>query len=107
MPDEWFCNECVQRYYPPIGERKGAFGDLFHVLERKNPRAFGLPEEIREYFEGVRTGPDGEYEDSTPVAKPKYVIQFPATLVLALSADTDSPPGPTRKVTRNPLISSE
>ncbi|RYP77960.1 hypothetical protein DL771_000819 [Monosporascus sp. 5C6A] len=71
MPDEWYCNECTQRYFPPIGERKGAFSDFLAVLERKNPRAFRLPEDIREHFEGVRTGPDGEYEDSAPVAKPK------------------------------------
>lgn len=68
---EWYCNECIQRQYPPIGERKGAFSDLDAVLEGKNPRAFRLPVDVREHFEGVRTGPEGEYEDSAPVAKPK------------------------------------
>ena len=72
MPDEWYCNECSRRYLPPTDGRKGALSDLLCVLERKNPRSFRLPEEIRDYFEGVKTGPEGEYEDSAPpVAKPK------------------------------------
>ncbi|KAI1143894.1 hypothetical protein F5Y05DRAFT_10204 [Hypoxylon sp. FL0543] len=71
MPDEWYCNECKHRYYPPFGgEHKGALRSLFTVLERKNPRAFRLPEDIRDLFEGVRTGPEGEYEEITP-PKPK------------------------------------
>ncbi|KAI1492122.1 hypothetical protein F5X96DRAFT_424651 [Biscogniauxia mediterranea] len=69
-PDEWFCNECSQRFYPSMAEYDGAFDQLFSNLERKNPRAFRLPEDIREYFEGVKTGPEGEYED-IPQAKPK------------------------------------
>ncbi|KAI1637193.1 hypothetical protein F4809DRAFT_336163 [Biscogniauxia mediterranea] len=69
-PDEWFCNECSQRFYPSMAEYEGAFDQLFSNLERKNPRAFRLPEDIREYFEGVKTGQEGEYED-IPQAKPK------------------------------------
>ncbi|KAI1417632.1 hypothetical protein F5Y13DRAFT_60593 [Hypoxylon sp. FL1857] len=71
MPDEWYCNECKHRYYPPFGgEYKGALRPLFTVLERKNPRAFRLPEDVRDLFEGVRTGPEGEYEEIAP-PKPK------------------------------------
>ncbi|KAI0841565.1 hypothetical protein F5Y06DRAFT_293265 [Hypoxylon sp. FL0890] len=71
MPDEWYCNECKHRYYPPFGgEHKGALRSLFTVLERKNPRSFRLPEDVRDLFEGVRTGPEGEYEEIAP-PKPK------------------------------------
>ncbi|KAI1500589.1 hypothetical protein F5X99DRAFT_234803 [Biscogniauxia marginata] len=69
-PDEWFCNECTQRYFPSTLEHGGAFGQLAGGLDRKNPRAFRLTEDIREYFEGVKTGQEGEYED-IPQAKPK------------------------------------
>ncbi|OTA66460.1 hypothetical protein K449DRAFT_231357 [Hypoxylon sp. EC38] len=71
MPDEWYCNECKHRYYPPFGgENKGPLRSLFTVLDRKNPRAFRLPEDVRDLFEGVRTGPEGEYEEIAP-PKPK------------------------------------
>lgn len=70
MPDEWYCNECKHRYYPPFGENKGLFRSLLNDLDRKNPRAFRLPEDVRDLFEGVRTGPEGEYEEVVP-PKPK------------------------------------
>jgi hypothetical protein len=71
MPDDWFCNECMHRYYPAhFTGHRGAFGSLLDGLDKKNPRAFRLPQDIRECFEGVRTGADGEYEENT-LAKPK------------------------------------
>ncbi|KAI1355614.1 hypothetical protein F5Y01DRAFT_148685 [Xylaria sp. FL0043] len=71
IPDEWFCNECQMRYNPPLGnEHKGILGPLVASLQRKNPRAFRLPEPIRDYFEGVKTGAEGEYEEAGP-PKPK------------------------------------
>ncbi|KAI1116048.1 hypothetical protein F5Y14DRAFT_449540 [Nemania sp. NC0429] len=71
IPDEWFCNECQIRYNPPLAdEHKGIFGPLVANLQRKNPRAFRLPESIRDYFEGVKTGAEGEYEEAAP-PKPK------------------------------------
>lgn len=38
------------------------------MMDRKNPRAFRLPERLRDYFEGVKTGPDGEYEEIVSAA---------------------------------------
>lgn len=70
MPDEWYCNECKHNYYPPFGKNEGIFASLLDTLDRKNPRSFRLPEDVREQFEGVRTGPDGEYEEIAP-PKPK------------------------------------
>lgn len=51
------------------------FGVLLSAIDRKNPRAFRLPERVRDYFEGVKTGPEGEYED-VALAGPKsrYVL---------------------------------
>lgn len=76
MPDEWYCNECKYRYSPPFDEHTGVFRSLLYALDRKNPRAFRLPEEVRDCFEGVRTGADGEYEELVP-PKPKYVPTNP------------------------------
>ncbi|KAI1467011.1 uncharacterized protein F4812DRAFT_45615 [Daldinia caldariorum] len=70
MPDEWYCNECKNRQCPPFGEHIGPLRSLFTALDRKNPRAFRLPEDVRDLFEGVRTGPEGEYEEIVP-PKPK------------------------------------
>ncbi|KAL7626833.1 hypothetical protein AAE478_003607 [Parahypoxylon ruwenzoriense] len=70
MPDEWYCNECKQRFSPPFSEHRGVFRSLLTAFERKNPRAFRLSEDVRDCFEGVRTGPEGEYEEIAP-PKPK------------------------------------
>lgn len=70
LPDNWFCNVCKALRNPPSNGNTGAFGALITVLEKKNPSAFHLPKDIREYFEGVRTGAEGEYEESV-AQKPK------------------------------------
>ncbi|KAK7940938.1 uncharacterized protein PG986_013325 [Apiospora aurea] len=51
---------------------RGTFGSLLDNLDKTNSRAFGLPQDIRDYFENVRTGPDGEYEE-LPAGKPVKV----------------------------------
>ncbi|KAL8999087.1 MAG: hypothetical protein Q9169_001975 [Polycauliona sp. 2 TL-2023] len=71
LPDgEWYCRACaVQPSPPPV---KGIFPILVHSFERKNPRAYTLHRSIREYFENVITGDDGEYEESVaPLSKAK------------------------------------
>ena len=66
LPDEWFCNVCLSNRNPRREERNGCFGPLLDSLERKNPVAFHLPKEIRDYFENVKTGTEGEYEEGIP-----------------------------------------
>ncbi|CAK7227992.1 hypothetical protein SBRCBS47491_006753 [Sporothrix bragantina] len=64
LPDEWFCNVCVGRRNPAALMRyTGIFGALLNIMEKRNSSAFRLPSETRDYFEGVKTGADGEYED--------------------------------------------
>ncbi|KAI0128875.1 hypothetical protein BJ170DRAFT_682661 [Xylariales sp. AK1849] len=71
VPDDWFCNDCMHKYFPAqFTGHRGTFGSLLDALDKKNPRAYRLPHDIREYFEGVRTGADGEYEE-TANTKPK------------------------------------
>jgi len=70
LPDEWYCNVCVAERRPRAKEEEGGFGPILAMLERKNPSAFRLPKDIREYFEGVKTGTEGEYEEGV-AQKPK------------------------------------
>ncbi|KAK1457562.1 PHD-finger domain-containing protein [Colletotrichum cuscutae] len=72
LPEEWFCNVCFSSRYPTrVPEHKGPFGGLMNTLEKTNPRAYKLPQGVRVYFEGVKVGPEGEYEDVVVPAKPK------------------------------------
>jgi hypothetical protein len=66
VSDEWFCYECRIKVPPATGAKPGPFDALVANLERKNARSFRLTAEIRDYFEGVKTGPDGEYEEDKP-----------------------------------------
>ncbi|KJR87818.1 uncharacterized protein SPSK_07205 [Sporothrix schenckii 1099-18] len=64
LPDEWFCNVCIARRNPASLTRyTGVFGALLNIMEQRNSSAFSLPSETRNYFEGVKTGTEGEYED--------------------------------------------
>jgi hypothetical protein len=71
MPVEWFCNVCRANRDPArLPSHSGAFGLLLEKLDARNSSAFRLPGPIRDRFEGVRTGADGEYEEVTNVVKP-------------------------------------
>ncbi|PHH58854.1 hypothetical protein CDD81_4265 [Ophiocordyceps australis] len=70
LPDEWFCTECLVRRFPlRVPVHKGLFGSALNLLEKSNPRAFSLPPKLQTYFEGVRAGAHGDYED-TASSKP-------------------------------------
>lgn len=69
LPETWFCNVCNNSRHPPTTQSAGVFGVLILALDRKNPVAFCLPKDVREYFEGVKTGDEGEYEE-IPLQKP-------------------------------------
>lgn len=66
LPDEWYCNECLFKRYPSrVPVHKGVFGPALNNLEKSIPRAFSLPKKLQTRFEGVKAGPDGEYEEVT------------------------------------------
>lgn len=72
MPVEWFCNVCRTNRYAagPPSHEGSSFAHLLEKLDAKNSSAFRLPAPVRDRFEGVRTGADGEYEEITAVVKP-------------------------------------
>lgn len=71
MPVEWFCNVCrVHRDPARLPTHGGTFAVMLEKLDARNSSAFRLPGHVRDRFDGVRTGPDGEYEEIANVPKP-------------------------------------
>ncbi|KAK4238940.1 hypothetical protein C8A03DRAFT_14636 [Achaetomium macrosporum] len=71
MPVEWFCNVCRANRDPAaLPAHSGAFALLQEKLDVRNSSAFRLPPSVRDLFEGVRTGTDGEYEEFVAPVKP-------------------------------------
>ncbi|MCJ1307419.1 hypothetical protein MMC25_001065 [Agyrium rufum] len=66
---EWFCPRCADKRHPELkdGLLPGIFNALLRGLIPRNPVAFNLPEQLRDYFEGVKTGGDGEFEEVATV----------------------------------------
>lgn len=62
--ESWLCYVCHASRSPPAKPSQGLFSDLLYLLEKKNPTAFFLPDRIRDFFDTVRTGEDGEYVDA-------------------------------------------
>ncbi|KAI9809548.1 MAG: hypothetical protein M1827_006783 [Pycnora praestabilis] len=70
-PDEpWYCYICEARKTSQPKPSRGLFAVLLSNLLKKNPVAYNLPLDIREYFEGVKTGEEGEYEEAV-LQKPR------------------------------------
>ncbi|KAI3395517.1 hypothetical protein diail_1234 [Diaporthe ilicicola] len=68
--EEWYCWDCsIKRDPGLVKQHKGPWGSLMTALDKKHAVSYRLPKKVREYFEGVKTGADGEYEDF--VAQPK------------------------------------
>lgn len=62
LPDgEWYCQACASQPLPPPA--RGIFPILRHSLQKKTPTAYNLPGSIRNHYEDVTTGDDGEYEE--------------------------------------------
>ena len=64
LPPEWFCPRCIaSRPSSNQVETTGIFGRVIRRVANMNPKSYSLPVDIREYFEGVKTGDEGEYEE--------------------------------------------
>jgi hypothetical protein len=66
IDEDWFCNECAAKRGLVRFEDAGPFSSLVAVLDRTNPRAFSLPKKLQNYFEGVKVGPSGEFQEQEP-----------------------------------------
>src|SRR5579862_7462868 len=65
--DGRYCNSCRALRDPPPQCDIRLFEKLVDKMNRMNPVAFHLPKAIRNYFDGVTTGEDGEYQETHEV----------------------------------------
>ncbi|KAJ9667898.1 hypothetical protein H2201_002084 [Coniosporium apollinis] len=64
LDEPWFCFPCLAKGHVAPTPSRGLFSALLDQIDRRNPTAFGLPKDIQEYFEGVKAGDEGEYEEA-------------------------------------------
>ncbi|KAH3678990.1 hypothetical protein WICMUC_001304 [Wickerhamomyces mucosus] len=78
--DDWYCKECSFKRNPPKPNPPSLFSKLLDQLDAINPVQYRLPKKLRERFEGVNTGPFGEYQDTDQKPyKPDKVGAFEQT----------------------------
>lgn len=78
LPEEWFCNVCLSgRVSAKPSETRGPFGGLMGELDKINPQAYKLPHLVQGFFEGVKAGTEGDYEDLVAAAKPLRYVSHP------------------------------
>lgn len=65
LNEPWYCFICVAKRPVTVdqGEKpaRGLFAALQTNLRKRNPTNFSLPQEIRDYFEGVSADKDGHF----------------------------------------------
>lgn len=66
VEDEWFCPECEAKRRPNTTTSTGFMGVLVDSVHETYPRAYTLPADVRNYFENVKTGDEGEYVEVIP-----------------------------------------
>ena len=67
---EWYCHVCEAKRNPVARAAAGLFAKMEARIRNQNPVAFSLPHHVREFFEGVTTGKDGQYDEISTL-KPK------------------------------------
>ena len=61
LNEAWYCFGCTAKRAQPQRQSRGLFAALLLNLEKRNPSNFVLPQDIREYFDGVATAKDGKF----------------------------------------------
>ena len=61
LDEPWFCFRCVDKRAQHQKHSRGLFASLLSNLDKRNPTVFLLPQNIREYFDGVATTKDGRF----------------------------------------------
>ncbi|KAI9894769.1 MAG: Curved DNA-binding protein (42 kDa protein) [Vezdaea aestivalis] len=70
LPDEWFCYACMTKKGIQPSPGSGLLSSLCQRIQKENPAAYELPVQVRRFFEGVKTGDEGEYEEAA-LQRPK------------------------------------
>lgn len=75
VDQDWYCSSCCARPEEvPKRRAQGLFSDLHDQVESNNPRSFILPDYIRHFFAGIRTGAGGEYISHVVDQKPSTYV---------------------------------
>lgn len=84
LNEPWFCYICVSRR-PDSPEKptRGLFASLFSGLKKRNPSNFVLPEEIRNYYEGVSADKNGSFVEAMSGKPTRYACCRPLHLDFA------------------------
>lgn len=61
LDEPWYCFGCIAKREQPQRRSRGLFAPLLSNLDKRNPSVFLLPQEIRDYFDGVATTKDGRF----------------------------------------------
>ncbi|KAF6764967.1 hypothetical protein DFP72DRAFT_1029512 [Ephemerocybe angulata] len=67
----WFCPGCLTQKHPPRRPPPSLLSPLIYQVETSIPVEFQLPDDIRNFFRDVTTGPKGTYVDATEVKPPR------------------------------------
>ncbi|KAF9452811.1 hypothetical protein P691DRAFT_659886 [Macrolepiota fuliginosa MF-IS2] len=67
----WFCPACVIRKQPPAKPPPSLLSPLIHQLNASIPVEFQLPEDIRNYYKDVGSGPKGNYINTAEYKPPR------------------------------------
>ena len=70
LPETWHCHVCTARNVPQPKQPRGLFGNIMENLGKRNPVSYIMPMDIRDFFENVVTGQEGEFKDAH-VRKPR------------------------------------
>jgi len=66
LPNPWYCPECEPRPHGSATRSTSLVGGLIDHVNDMYSRAYTLPADIRNYFENVKTGEEGEYIEDQP-----------------------------------------
>ena len=67
LNEPWFCYICVSKKPAEASPEKATrnlFTPLISSLKKRNPSNFALPQDVRDYFEGVATDKNGSFVES-------------------------------------------
>ncbi|KAG6811866.1 hypothetical protein H0H92_005442 [Tricholoma furcatifolium] len=67
----WFCPGCTIRKHPPRKPPPSLLAPLIQQMDNTIPIEFQLPEELRNFFKDVGTGPKGSYVDTSEIKPPR------------------------------------
>ncbi|KAF8636483.1 hypothetical protein AX17_003298 [Amanita inopinata Kibby_2008] len=67
----WYCPACIVRKQPPRKPPPSLLSPLIYQVETSIPTEYQLPDDIRNFYKDVATGPRGTYIDASELRPPR------------------------------------